>query len=122
MTHTILMDLHRVRHASEGCYPVSHVSAAVARGLLSRVRNEFAGSEHRERDMCANRPQREIEIDKDGEEDTETERPSASPRPPRKLTFARRAHYPRDHTFLFHCTYDTSKNLHKFSPLTIEGF
>lgn len=51
--------------------------------------------------MGANRPQREIEIDKDGEEDTETERPSAFPRPPRKLTFARRAHYPRDHTFFF---------------------
>jgi len=65
--------------------------------------------------MGANRPQREIEIDKDGEEDTETERPSAFPRPPRKLTFARRAHYPRNHTFFFTATYIKSKNLYKFS-------
>lgn len=72
--------------------------------------------------MCANRPQREIEIDKDGEEDTETERPSAFPRPPRKLTFAQRAHYPRETTLFLPLPLMIRVKIYTSSPLTIEGF
>lgn len=111
------MDSHRV-----SCFwdvsPISHVPSAVVHvvccGLFQEYITICAESECRESNIGANRPQREIEIDKDGEEDTETERPSAFPRPPRKLTFARRAHYPRNH-FFSTATYDKSKNLYKFS-------
>lgn len=92
------------RVALLGCLPrISHVFRSRPRRQCRGLFQEYVmiRREHRESNMGAN-PQREIEIDKDGEEDTETERPSAFPRPPRKLTFARRAHYLRDHTF-FHC-------------------